>query len=63
MPSIAGIFAGDPWPLTIAVLEADELEEHFQEAAELGQSHREAAVRHRRSMLDLNAAIGLRLLP
>jgi cobalt-zinc-cadmium efflux system outer membrane protein len=44
-------------------LEADELEEHFQDAAELAQSHREAAVRHRRSMLDLNTAIGLRLLP
>jgi len=44
-------------------LEADDLEEHVQEAAELAQSHREAAVRHRRSMLDLNTAIGLRLLP
>ena len=44
-------------------IEADELEEHFQEATELAQSHRETAVRHRRSMLDLNAAIGLRLLP
>lgn len=41
----------------------DELEEHFQEAAELAQTHREAVFRLRRSELGINTAIGLRLLP
>lgn len=41
----------------------DELEEHFQEAAELAQTHREAVFRFRRSVLGINTAIGLRLLP
>ena len=31
--------------------------------AEVTQSHREAVIRHRRAMLELNTAVGLRLLP
>ena len=34
-----------------------------QEAAESAQSYRDALIRHRRAMLDLNTAVGLRLLP
>jgi hypothetical protein len=30
---------------------------------EVTQSHRDALVRHRRAMLDLKTAVGLRLLP
>ena len=36
---------------------------HLDDAAEAARSYREALIRHRRSMLDLNTAVGLRLLP
>ncbi|NDC62426.1 MAG: TolC family protein [Planctomycetia bacterium] len=42
---------------------ADDYQGHLEDAAELAQNHREALIRHRRSMLDLNTAVGLRLLP
>ena len=41
----------------------DDLQEHFEEAAAISQSHREALVRSRRSMLDVNTAVGMRILP
>jgi len=44
-------------------LTTDDYQGHLEDAAELTQSHREAMIRHRRSMLDLNTAVGLRLLP
>ncbi len=44
-------------------LSPDDFEVTLDDATEVAQSHREAIVRHRRSMLDLNAAVGLRLLP
>ena len=31
--------------------------------AETARNHRDAIIRHRRSMLDLNTALGIRLLP
>jgi cobalt-zinc-cadmium efflux system outer membrane protein len=44
-------------------LTPDDFEVTLDDASEVAQSHRDAIVRHRRSMLDLNTAIGLRLLP
>ena len=41
----------------------EDFQEHLEEAAMVLQSHREAVVRHRRSMLDINTAVGMRLLP
>ena len=41
----------------------DDLQEHLEEAAAISQSHREALVRYRRSMLDVNTAVGMRILP
>ena len=41
----------------------DEYLEHLSDDAEAAGSFRDALVRHRRSMLDLNTAVGLRVLP
>ena len=41
----------------------DDFQEHLEEAAAVSQSHREALVRYRRSMLDVNTAVGMRILP
>lgn len=44
-------------------LTADDFEVTLDDATEVAQSYRDAIVRHRRSMLDLNTAVGLRILP
>lgn len=41
----------------------EDYQSRLEEAADIGQRHRDALVRHRRAMLDLNTAVGLRLLP
>jgi cobalt-zinc-cadmium efflux system outer membrane protein len=41
----------------------DDLQEHLEEATAVSHSHREAMVRSRRSMLDVNTAVGMRVLP
>jgi cobalt-zinc-cadmium efflux system outer membrane protein len=41
----------------------DDLEGAIEDLAEVTQSHRDAVVRHRRAMLELNTAVGLRLVP
>ena len=41
----------------------DDYEGAVEDLAEVTQSHRDAVVRHRRAMLELNTAVGLRLLP
>ena len=41
----------------------DDYQGHLDDASEVTQSHRDALVRYRRAMLDLNTAVGLRLLP
>ena len=41
----------------------DDLEGAIEDVAEVTQSHRDAVVRHRRAMLELNTAVGLRLMP
>jgi outer membrane protein, heavy metal efflux system len=48
---------------TAGRLSADDFEVSVDDAVEVAQSHRDAVVRHRRAMLDLNTAVGLRLLP
>jgi cobalt-zinc-cadmium efflux system outer membrane protein len=42
---------------------ADEFQEHVQMMAEVALQHREHVVRHRRAALQLNTAVGMRLLP
>ena len=49
--------------LTAGTINADDYQDHLDNAAEVMQSHRDALIRHRRAMLDLNTAVGLRLLP
>ena len=41
----------------------DDLDGAVEDLAEVTQSHRDAVIRHRRAMLELNTAVGLRLLP
>jgi len=48
---------------TAGRLSADDYGVCFDDAAEVAQSYRDTVVRHRRAMLDLNTAVGLRLLP
>ena len=44
-------------------ISADDYMSHLDDEAEASTSFREALLRHRKSMLDLNTAVGLRLLP
>jgi cobalt-zinc-cadmium efflux system outer membrane protein len=44
-------------------ISADDFQDNLDTIAEVTQSHRDAILRHRRAMLDLNTAVGLRLLP
>ncbi|MFM7034305.1 MAG: TolC family protein [Planctomycetia bacterium] len=44
-------------------INADDFQDNLDTVAETTQSHRDALVRHRRAMLDLNTAVGLRILP
>lgn len=44
-------------------INADDFQDHLESAAEATQGLRDALVRHRRAMLDLNTAVGLRILP
>jgi len=48
---------------TTGQITADDFEGHLDDASEVAQSHRDALVRHRRAIFDLNTAVGLRLLP
>lgn len=45
------------------MIDSEAYQVHLDDAAEVVQSHRDALVRRRRAMLDLNTAVGLRLLP
>ena len=49
--------------LSAGTISADDYQGHLDDAAEVTQAHRDAIVRHRRAMLDLNTAVGLRILP
>ena len=48
---------------TTGRITADDFQDHLDTLAEVTQSLRDALLRHRRAMLDLNTAVGLRLLP
>jgi cobalt-zinc-cadmium efflux system outer membrane protein len=41
----------------------EDYQSHVEESTEVAQSHRDALIRQRRSMVDLNTAVGLRVLP
>ncbi|NCY03477.1 MAG: TolC family protein, partial [Planctomycetia bacterium] len=41
----------------------EDYQSHVEESTEVAQNHRDALIRHRRSMVDLNTAVGLRVLP
>ncbi len=45
------------------VITPDEFQEHVQTMAEVAQQHRESVIRHRRASLQLNTAVGMRLVP
>jgi cobalt-zinc-cadmium efflux system outer membrane protein len=49
--------------LAAGTIDSDAYQVHLDETAEIVQSHRDALLRRRRAMLDLNTAVGLRLLP
>ena len=44
-------------------LDIDDYQSRLDEAAEIANTHRDALVRHRRAMLDLNTAVGMRIMP
>lgn len=44
-------------------IDADDLQDHLDTTGDVVQSLRDALLRHRRAMLDLNTAVGLRILP
>ena len=48
---------------TAGKISGDDFQDNLDTVAEVAQSHRDAILRHRRAMLDLNTAVGLRLLP
>jgi cobalt-zinc-cadmium efflux system outer membrane protein len=48
---------------TAGQIDADDLQDHLDTAGDVVQSVRDALLRHRRAMLDLNTAVGLRILP
>jgi cobalt-zinc-cadmium efflux system outer membrane protein len=48
---------------TAGKISADDFQDNLDTIVDVGQSHRDAILRHRRAMLDLNTAVGLRLLP
>jgi cobalt-zinc-cadmium efflux system outer membrane protein len=49
--------------LAAGKISADDFQDHLDTVSDVGQSHRDALVRHRRAMLELNTAVGLRILP
>lgn len=48
---------------TAGTIDVDDYQDHLDATGEVGQSLRDALVRHRRAAFDLNTAVGLRLLP
>ncbi|MFM7108510.1 MAG: TolC family protein [Planctomycetaceae bacterium] len=63
LPRAAALFARHQEQFTAGRLSIDDLENSRDDLAEVTQSLRDAVVRHRRAMLELNTAVGLRLLP
>lgn len=49
--------------LAAGTIDSEAYQVHLDDAAEVMQSHRDGLLRQRRAMLDLNTAVGLRILP
>jgi cobalt-zinc-cadmium efflux system outer membrane protein len=63
LPRAAATLRRKTEQLSAGTISVDDYQGHLDDAAEVTQSHRDAIVRHRRAMLDLNTAVGLRILP
>jgi len=63
LPRVAATLRRKTEQLSAGTISADDYQGHLDDAAEVTQAHRDAIVRHRRAMLDLNTAVGLRVLP
>ena len=63
LPRAAATLRRKTEQLSAGTISADDYQGHLDDAAEVTQTHRDAIVRHRRAMLDLNTAVGLRVLP
>jgi len=63
LPRISAMLERKTEQFTTGRITADDYEGHLDDASEVAHSHREALVRHRRAVFDLNTAVGLRLLP
>lgn len=63
LPRAAATLRRKTEQLSAGKISADDSQGHLDDAAEVMQSHRDAIVRHSRAMLELNTAVGLRILP
>jgi len=63
VPRAAALVERKTAELTAGTISADDFQDNLDTVAEVTNSHRDAVLRHRRAMLDLNTAVGLRLLP
>ena len=63
LPRAATVLAQRREQFAAGAITVDDLEGAIDDAAEVSQSLRDAVVRHRRAMLELNTAVGLRILP
>jgi len=63
LPRAAATLRRKTEQLSAGKISADDFQGHLDDAAEVTQTHRDAIVRLRRAMLDLNTAVGLRVLP
>ncbi len=63
LPRARQVFERNAREFAAGKISADDYMTHLDDEAEAATSFREALLRHRRSMLDLNTAVGLRLLP
>ena len=63
VPRAAALAERKTAEFTAGAIGADDYQDHLDAIVEVTQGHRDAILRHRRAMLDLNTAVGLRLLP
>ncbi len=63
VPRAAALMERKTAEFTAGKISADDFQDNLDTITEVTQNHRDAILRHRRAMLDLNTAVGLRLLP
>lgn len=63
LPRAAATLRRKTEQLSAGKITVDDYQSQLESAAEITQSHRDAIVRQRRAMLDLNTTVGLRVLP